>query len=219
MAHWMKYYRALKSHDGAGGRRHRRSRPRRLPLRRRARLPAGRPGADREVDRLRGERRPPDPHRAHRTEGPPRPFPGDALGGADLRTDRRHASRSTTCCPAPSKATSPPTAVRYAWGSWADILEPQPGTTTLATYADQFYAGKAAAVTHKLGKGTVTYIGVDTAERRSGNRRCCARSTPRTRARRRSSPISWSIGATASGSPPTSPRPRNPSRLAPPPSC
>ena len=52
--------------------------------------------------------------------------------------------------------------VRYAWGSWADVLEPQEGTDTLATYADQFYAGKAAAVTHKVGKGTVTYIGVDT---------------------------------------------------------
>jgi beta-galactosidase len=51
---------------------------------------------------------------------------------------------------------------RYAWGSWGDVLEPQPGTTTLATYADQFYTGKAAAVTRKLGKGTVTYIGVDT---------------------------------------------------------
>ena len=31
----------------------------------------------------------------------------------------------------------------------------------MATYADQFYAGKPAAVTRKLGKGTVTYIGVD----------------------------------------------------------
>jgi beta-galactosidase len=51
--------------------------------------------------------------------------------------------------------------VSYKWGSWADILEPQPGTTTLAAYADQFYIGKAAAVTHKVGKGTVTYIGVD----------------------------------------------------------
>ena len=40
-------------------------------------------------------------------------------------------------------------------------MEPQAGTTTIATYADQFYLGKAAAVTHKLGKGTVTYIGVD----------------------------------------------------------
>src|ERR1035437_8043413 len=52
--------------------------------------------------------------------------------------------------------------VRYAWGAWGDVLEPQAGTTTLATYADQFYAGKAAAVTGKLGKGTVTYLRVDT---------------------------------------------------------
>jgi len=50
---------------------------------------------------------------------------------------------------------------RYAWGSWGEILDPQPGTTVLAHYADQFYASKPAAVTHKLGKGTVTYIGVD----------------------------------------------------------
>jgi beta-galactosidase len=52
--------------------------------------------------------------------------------------------------------------VHYAWGSWADILEPQAGTTSLATYADQFYAGKSAAVTRNLGKGSVSYIGVDT---------------------------------------------------------
>jgi beta-galactosidase len=50
---------------------------------------------------------------------------------------------------------------RYGWGSWGEILEPQTGTTVLARYADQFYAGKPAAVTRKLGKGTVTYIGVD----------------------------------------------------------
>jgi beta-galactosidase len=50
---------------------------------------------------------------------------------------------------------------RYAWGSWAEVLDPQAGTTVLARYADQFYSGKAAAVTRKLGKGTVTYIGVD----------------------------------------------------------
>jgi beta-galactosidase len=51
--------------------------------------------------------------------------------------------------------------VRYGWGSWGEILDPQGGTTVLARYADQFYAGKPAAVTRKLGKGTVTYIGVD----------------------------------------------------------
>jgi beta-galactosidase len=49
----------------------------------------------------------------------------------------------------------------YDWVSWGEILEPHAGATVLATYADQFYAGGAAAVTHKLGKGTVTYIGVD----------------------------------------------------------
>lgn len=36
-----------------------------------------------------------------------------------------------------------------------------PGTKSLAQYSDQFYAGKTAAVTRALGKGTVTYIGVD----------------------------------------------------------
>lgn len=50
----------------------------------------------------------------------------------------------------------------YAWGTWADILQPDAGTEVLATYSDQFYAGRPAAVTRKLGKGTVTYIGVDT---------------------------------------------------------
>ena len=50
----------------------------------------------------------------------------------------------------------------YAWGSWGDLLEPQAGTEVLAQYADQFYAGRPAAVTHALGRGTVTYIGVDT---------------------------------------------------------
>jgi len=51
---------------------------------------------------------------------------------------------------------------RYQWGSWGDVLEPEEGTEVMAQYADQFYAGRAAAVDHKLGKGTVTYIGVDT---------------------------------------------------------
>jgi beta-galactosidase len=50
----------------------------------------------------------------------------------------------------------------YEWGAWADHLEPAQGTTVLATYADQFYAGTAAAVTRKLGRGSVTYVGVDT---------------------------------------------------------
>lgn len=51
---------------------------------------------------------------------------------------------------------------KYLWNVWGDILEPDPGVETWATYADQFYAGKASVVHRKLGKGTVTYIGTDT---------------------------------------------------------
>ncbi len=50
----------------------------------------------------------------------------------------------------------------FVWNNWGDFLEPAAGTETLATYADQFYAGQAAATRVKLGQGTVTYIGVDT---------------------------------------------------------
>ncbi|MDR3447873.1 MULTISPECIES: beta-galactosidase [unclassified Dyella] len=50
----------------------------------------------------------------------------------------------------------------HEWHRWADILAPRPGTEVLATYADHYYAGKAAATTRKLGKGTVTMIGVST---------------------------------------------------------
>lgn len=50
----------------------------------------------------------------------------------------------------------------FGWNNWGDILDPKTGTETWATYADQFYANKAAVVHCKKGKGTVTYIGVDT---------------------------------------------------------
>jgi beta-galactosidase len=52
----------------------------------------------------------------------------------------------------------------YAWESWADVLEPVQGTNVLAQYADQFYSGKSAAITRRAGKGSVTYIGVDSKE-------------------------------------------------------
>jgi beta-galactosidase len=48
----------------------------------------------------------------------------------------------------------------YGWNTWAEILTPHNGTEQLAYYNDQYYKGKAAAVTRHLGKGTVTYIGV-----------------------------------------------------------
>jgi beta-galactosidase len=50
----------------------------------------------------------------------------------------------------------------HDWFSWGEILEPNDGTTSLAHYADQYYAGDVAAVTRPLGRGTVTYVGVDT---------------------------------------------------------
>jgi beta-galactosidase len=50
----------------------------------------------------------------------------------------------------------------YNWNNWADLLDADKGTEILATYSNQFYAGKAAVVKHNIGKGTVTYIGVDT---------------------------------------------------------
>lgn len=54
----------------------------------------------------------------------------------------------------------------HAWFTWGDVLAPldQPGVgrvDTLATYADQFYANEPAAITRPLGRGSVTYVGVD----------------------------------------------------------
>lgn len=51
---------------------------------------------------------------------------------------------------------------QYKWNNWAELLEAQKNTQVLATYNNQFYKGKAAVVKHKVGIGTVTYIGVDT---------------------------------------------------------
>ncbi|HEX9152326.1 MAG TPA: beta-galactosidase trimerization domain-containing protein, partial [Flavobacterium sp.] len=50
----------------------------------------------------------------------------------------------------------------YNWNNWADLLRADKGTEVLATYNNQFYKGKAAVVRNKIGKGSVTYIGVDT---------------------------------------------------------
>jgi beta-galactosidase len=50
----------------------------------------------------------------------------------------------------------------YSWNNWADVLEASAGTEVWATYDNQYYAGKAAVTSRKLGKGTVTYVGPDT---------------------------------------------------------
>ena len=49
----------------------------------------------------------------------------------------------------------------YNWNKWGDLITANRPENELVHYSDQFYAGKAAVVTNKIGKGTVTYIGVD----------------------------------------------------------
>lgn len=51
--------------------------------------------------------------------------------------------------------------ISYAWSSWGEILNPGPGTLVLGTHQGDFYAGRPAVITRKLGKGSVTYVGVD----------------------------------------------------------
>ncbi|HLM56654.1 MAG TPA: beta-galactosidase [Pyrinomonadaceae bacterium] len=50
----------------------------------------------------------------------------------------------------------------HGWNVWADVLKPLAGTEALAQYSNQFYAGQAAATYRRLGKGSVTYVGVQT---------------------------------------------------------
>lgn len=52
----------------------------------------------------------------------------------------------------------------YSWNVWADILTPNSKTEILASHAEQFYAGKAAATLHNAGKGQVMYIGFHSVE-------------------------------------------------------
>lgn len=63
--------------------------------------------------------------------------------------------------PSPHRAHVSAGGESHAWSTWGDVLAPREGTETLATYADQPYAGAPAAITRRLGRGTVTYIGVD----------------------------------------------------------
>ena len=49
----------------------------------------------------------------------------------------------------------------FAWTSWGDLLKPNKETEVWATYEGDFYSGTPAIISRSLGKGTVTYIGVD----------------------------------------------------------
>ncbi|HEV2762691.1 MAG TPA: beta-galactosidase, partial [Pyrinomonadaceae bacterium] len=54
----------------------------------------------------------------------------------------------------------------HAWNVWADVLMPRPGTEILARYSNQSYAGQAAVTHRRLGRGSVTYVGVHTKDGR-----------------------------------------------------
>src|SRR2546428_581279 len=58
-----------------------------------------------------------------------------------------------TFCPEPLRGKIKTNGKTYEWGVWAEWLEPGRGTSVLARYADQFYAGKVAATSRKLGQG------------------------------------------------------------------
>ncbi len=47
------------------------------------------------------------------------------------------------------------------WNTWGEMLIPDKGTEVWANYTGEFYEGKPAVTMRHLGKGTVTYVGVD----------------------------------------------------------
>lgn len=49
----------------------------------------------------------------------------------------------------------------YEWNTWGEILKPGKDSQVLVTYTEEFYEGRPAVTTRHLGKGTVTYVGVD----------------------------------------------------------
>lgn len=49
----------------------------------------------------------------------------------------------------------------YPWVSWGEILIPEKNTESWASYLGDFYEGSTAVTHYKSGKGTVTYVGVD----------------------------------------------------------
>lgn len=76
------------------------------------------------------------------------------LGGADLEFYDMLPEGVVATVKAATKS--------YEWSCWGEVFRPYPGTEVLATYADQYYAGKPAVTWRTLGKGTVMMIGVVT---------------------------------------------------------
>jgi len=49
----------------------------------------------------------------------------------------------------------------YKWNNWADIVDVSDSVEVWAVYNNQYYKGQAGVTHKKIGKGSVTYIGVD----------------------------------------------------------
>lgn len=49
----------------------------------------------------------------------------------------------------------------YQWNTWGEIIKPAEDAEVWCTYTREFYEGKPAVTFRKVGKGTITYIGVD----------------------------------------------------------
>ena len=54
----------------------------------------------------------------------------------------------------------------HGWTAWADVLTPGDGCEVWATHRGEFYAGKAAVTFRRMGRGSVTYVGVSTGDGR-----------------------------------------------------
>jgi beta-galactosidase len=84
---------------------------------------------------------------------PVRPLVGAEVSFFDLLTDNGGGEVSMN-------------GTTYPWNVWGDVLKPAEGTETLARYSNQFYAGEAAVTHRRLGRGSVTYVGVHTKDGR-----------------------------------------------------
>lgn len=52
----------------------------------------------------------------------------------------------------------------YRWNTWGEILAPIAENEIWATYDKEFYSGKPCVTHRTLGKGTITYVGVDSTD-------------------------------------------------------
>lgn len=52
----------------------------------------------------------------------------------------------------------------YRWNTWGEILKPSVENEVWGTYDKEFYSGKPCITHRRFGKGTVTYVGVDSTD-------------------------------------------------------